>query len=113
MCTSYSHRVAVKYVAKVSLGDEAHLQKEDVLRELLDGFEEEALETEAGLALVVLLPEEGNKLGLLLDGLLQNLHCFGEVIDVLAVVFDYFLAVELRGKVGRREVGEGRWGQST
>jgi len=85
MCTSYSHRVAVKYLA-TTLGDEAHLQKEDVLRELLDGFEQEALETEAGLALVVLLPEEGNKLGLLLDGLLQNLHCFGEVIDVLAVM---------------------------
>jgi len=36
-----SHRVAVKYLAttaKVSLGDEAHLQKEDVLRELLDGL---------------------------------------------------------------------------
>jgi len=47
MCTSYSHRVAVKYLAttaKVSLGDEAHLQKEDVLREPLDGFEQEALE---------------------------------------------------------------------
>ena len=91
------------------------------MREPLDGFEQEALETEAGLALVVLLPEEGNKLRLLLDGLLQNLHCLGEVIDVLAVVLDHLLAVELRGGVeevgggrweeggGRREVGGGRW----
>ena len=76
------------------------------MREPLDGFEQEALEAEAGLALVVLLPEESNKLGLLLDGLLQNLHCLGEVIDVLAVVLDHLLAVELRG--GVEEVGGGR-----
>ena len=48
------------------------------MREPLDGFEQEALETEVGLALVVFLPEEGKKFGLLLDGLLQNVHCFGQ-----------------------------------
>ena len=48
------------------------------MREPLDGFEQEALETEAGLALVVFPPEEGNKFGLLVDGLLQNVHCFGQ-----------------------------------
>ena len=61
----------------------SHLQREDVLRESLDGFKQEALETEAGLALVVLLLEESNKLGLLLDGLLQYVHGCGKVIDVL------------------------------
>ena len=76
------------------------------MREPLDGFEQEALETEAGLALVVFLPEESNKLRFLLDGLLQNVHCLGEVIDVLAVVLDHLLVVELRGGVG--EVGGGR-----
>ena len=85
----------------------SHLEKEDVLWEPLDGFEQEALQTETGLALVVFLAEEGNKLGLLLDGLLQNVHRFGEVIDVFAVVFDHLLAVKLRGEVEGREVG--RW----
>ena len=79
------------------------------MREPLDGFEQEALETEAGLALVVLLPEEGNKLRLLLDGLLQNLHCLGEVIDVLAVVLDHLLAVKLGEGQKKWDVGGGRW----
>ena len=37
---------------------EYDLQEENVLREPLDWLEEEALQTEAGLALVVLLLEE-------------------------------------------------------
>ena len=90
----------------------SHLEKEDVLWEPLDGFEQEALQTETGLALAVLLAEEGNKLGLLLDGLLQNVHRFGEVIDILAVVLDHLLAVELRGdgRKGGGEMGGRRWG---
>ena len=44
-----------------------YLQEEDVLGEPLDWFEEEALQTEAGLALVVLSSEERDKFSLLLD----------------------------------------------
>ena len=44
-----------------------YLQEENVLREPLDRLEEEALQTEAGLALVVLSSEERDKFCLLLD----------------------------------------------
>ena len=44
-----------------------YLQEEDVLGEPLDWFEEEALQTEASLALVVLSSEERNKFWLLFD----------------------------------------------
>ena len=44
-----------------------YLQEEDVLGEPLDWFEEEALQTEAGLALVVLSSKKRNKFWLLFD----------------------------------------------
>ena len=49
------------------LGRLSYLQEENILREPLDWFEEEALQTEAGLALVILSSEERDKFGLLLD----------------------------------------------
>ncbi len=83
---------------------EAHLEKEDVLREPLDGLEEEALQTEAGLAALVLLLQEVDKLGLLLDGSFQHHHGICEVVHVFAVAVDHLLPAELcayvRGGIG-------------
>ena len=80
-----------------------YVQEEDVLGEPLNGFQQEPLETEAGLALGVLVLEEVDKLGPLLDGLLQDGHGLREVVHVLTVVPHHLLAAELCVCERRRE----------